>query len=192
MESETKEELRPGWTRKGGVMTGTVTRDRLMVIPTKFIVNAKQFLVSAYGDSVRLVMNRLAREIGISYGSLWKENGLSPEESFRLIAEMGETAGWGGITVDGDFKAGKKLTWTVNNCAFCAAESRAADGKCDFMSGVAEGMCRAAYGKEFSVELQMSSDIPARKCVLMAKEANDRKRENWRTAVYFPWLIEGQ
>ena len=144
--SELKSEEKPIWVERDGVMTGTLTGDRLMVIPTKFIASAKRILQGAYGDSVRLVMNRLAREIGLSYGNLWKENGLAPSESLRLLAETAEKAGWGGLEIDGDLNGGKKLALVVNNCAFCSAQSRGTDGKCDFMAGIAEGVFKATYG----------------------------------------------
>ena len=190
--SETQSGEMPISVERDGVMTGTMTGDRLMLIPTKFIANAKQFLQSAYGDSVRLVMNRLAREIGLSYGNLWKENGLDPAASLRLLAETAQRGGWGGLKIDGDFQSGKRLTLVVTNCAFCTAQSQGTDGKCDFMAGVAEGICKATYGKEFRCDLQESIHDPVRTCVLVMKEASDQRKENWKTAVYFPWLIESQ
>ena len=190
--SELKSERRPGWVESEGVMTGITTGDRLMVIPTRFIANAKQFLQSAYGDSVRLVMNRLAREIGLSYGNLWKENSLAPAESLKLLVETAEKAGWGRLKIDGDLDGGKKLTLAVTNCAFCTAQSRGADGKCDFMAGIAEGICKATYDKEYRSDLQDPSGVSSETCVLALREANGQKKENWKTAVYFPWLIESQ
>lgn len=175
-----------------GVMTGTLTGDGLMVIPTKFLASEKQVLQSAYGDSVRLVMNRLAKEIGVSYGKLGKDEGLTPSESFHLLAEMGETAGWGGMGVDGEFEKWRNLVFTISNCAFCSAESLGADGRCDFMAGMTEGICKATYGRDFRCDLLESTTAPERKCVLTAKEVGQHERENWKTAVYFPWMIESQ
>ena len=189
--SEVESAERRPWVEREGVMTGTLTGDRLMVIPAKFMVNAKEFLRKAYGDSVRLVLNRLAREIGLSYGNLWKENGLAPSDSLRLLADTAQGAGWGGLGIEGD-PEGKKLTLTVTNCAFCTAESQGADGKCDFMGGFAEGIAKATYGREHRCDLVQSSLEPVRKCVLSLTEASDQRKENWKTGAYFPWLIETQ
>ena len=188
---ETKREPKPGWTGADGVLTGTVTGERMIVLPAEFLSSMKQFLLKAYGDSVGVVMNRMAAENGYSFASRWKDAGLSPEEAFRLLAQMEEVAGWGGLSVEGDFAKGK-VRVTVFDCAFCPKGALGKDHKCDFMAGIAEGVCKAIYGKEFNCDLGESTDPPERKCVLHMSEATEQKNDNWKTAVHFPWMLESQ
>ena len=187
-----KPELKPAWIQGDGVITGAVTGDRLIVLSARFMAEAKRFLQDAYGPSVRTVFAKLAKEIGMSYGKMWKETGMNPAESFGLLAEMGTKDGWGSIKIDGNFKEGTKIQVDVTGCAFCTAGSGGADGKCDFMAGLLEGMAKTTYGREFECRLTERAGTPVPGSTLKLKESNAEKDGNWKTAIHFPWMLESQ
>ena len=184
-----REELvKPGVSERDGILSGTVTHDRLMILPAKFWTAAKEFLEEAYGESVNVVLNRFARDVGNSYGELLKEHGVKPAEALEVMAEMAEVAGWGRVKCSGDTSGGSALVFEIANCAFCPVDRAARGGKCDFMAGVAEGLAKAIYDGEYSSDHVDASSTPELVCRLTIRKTN-RTAGNWRTAVHFPWML---
>lgn len=181
---------RPGWTEHDGVMTGTVTNDRLLVLPAKFWTSAKLFLEEAYGDSVNLILNRFALEVGLSYGEMLKAGGMKPEEAFRVLSEMATVAGWGKVDFSGDVARGTEFLVEITGCAFCPAESAGKNGKCDFIAGVAEGLAKATYGSEYKNDHLDVTGEGVKKCILHVGRVKESDGD-WKRTVYFPWIAKG-
>jgi predicted hydrocarbon binding protein len=180
--------LRPGLNHSEGTITGAMTNDRLLVLPVRFWTQAKRFLEEAYGESVSVVLNRVAQEVGRSYGSILKENGYAPAEAFEALAEMASVAGWGKVEFGGDVRGGSRISVDIINCAFCSAEGARSGTRCDFMAGVAEGVAGATYGHEYSGAHMDVGGGAERKCSLLICKT-DRAGGDWKPAVFFPWLM---
>lgn len=180
---------KPGMESKPGLITGSLTGERLIVLPTRFWTEARGFLEKAFGKPIGVLIHNFARESGADIATKLKAKGISTPEAIDTIKEIAELLGWGRVDVSGDTKDGSKLLFKIANCAFCSYADRQGRKECDFMSGIACGIAGVFYAKPYHTKLIDSMAGDGQYCEFELLETR-RPDQNWKTSVYFPWMIE--
>lgn len=171
-----------------GVITGTLSEERAILLPARLWADAKQFLTETYGKSVNIVLSKFAEEFGRAYAGRTAGMGLTPRETFDALQKMAKVAGWGEVSVSGDVEGGSSLRVDVRGCAFCAA-NRDPTEPCDFVAGVAVGTAKVIYQSDYvcdHVDVEREREL---RCTLGIRRARD-SNSDWRTAVHFPWMLK--
>lgn len=189
---ETETQRRPGLVSSMGVLKGAATGDRLLVVPAKFWAGVKGFLESAYGSSVDMVLTRFAEEWGEEYAERRIADGLKPQDVLSSLEEVATVSGWGELKVSMDSDRGHKIEVQVRNCAFCNAAPATHVGRCDFMAGVAVGVAKSAYGREYECVQTEVKEGEERTCKLVLDERKKDLTTDWKTSVYFPWMTDSK
>jgi predicted hydrocarbon binding protein len=174
-----------------GVIQSSLTGDRLFVLPVSFWTEAVQMLEKAFGKPIGVVMEHFAEEYGTFVAAKTAAMGLEPESAVETLKEVAAAQGWGKIEVTGDTKRGSRLAFAIENCAFCKAKRGSEKKGCDFMAGLAVGVAEKFYGRPYQGVLQEGS-VPGEHCLIELKETSEAKKAAWKSAVYFPWMIDSR
>jgi predicted hydrocarbon binding protein len=181
--------VKPSVSEGGGKLSNPLTGDRVFVLPVAFWTHAVQALEKAYGKPVSVAMEHFAEEYGEMVGRKAAESGLPPEEAVAMLKEIGESSGWGEIELEGDLKKGNGLKVSILNCAFCEKGTPGHAKQCSFIGGLASGVAKSFYSKEYRGFLAEDT-LPGEKCTIEVKEVTEREKANWKSGMYFPWLLD--
>ena len=190
MEQKAKSE--PGVLLAEGFLKGAVSRERLIILPVKFWTDIAVFLERAYGPSISYAISKFAEEFGMRFVKEQGADGWPPSQVFETMQGMVKVAGWGDVKFTGDLESGKSIKVEAVDCAFCPSVRENLETKCEVLGGVAAGVAKVMFKKDYSAD---HVDVPGErgvKCVITLTERPERKRGEWESAAYFPWMLESQ
>jgi len=72
----------------------------------------------------------------------------SPNLIASILTETVRRVGWGVLSISGELQSGTAVSFTVDNCGFCAQTS-SSDYPCNFFRGTALGIATRFYSKEY-------------------------------------------
>jgi predicted hydrocarbon binding protein len=138
------------------------------------------------------LLNEMGQRLGTSIaGDLEK---LSPKPGAMLshLEELSRAAGWGIVSVHGDFALGTKLTFRVQESPFCACNSSLEKNtySCHLVSGLVTGIVERIYGWSYTA-LERKCIRDGHDCceiVVTQSMSPERPARRWNLSVLFPVL----
>jgi predicted hydrocarbon binding protein len=137
-----------------GVLRNKHDKRRVFIIGAKAFRTIQEGLYARFSTSAGGILHQMGR----SYGEALAGNQLLSEQDTHvgIIADLqvlAKVAGWGKISINGDFLLDDEVKLIVDDCVFCTATSSSNahvdKPRCHFLVGIVQGIVDRLFPEQF-------------------------------------------